>query len=180
MTLTCDLDFLSGDIVGVIEIVVRVKTTGTLVNTASVTAPQTDLDPTNNTASVTVNAPPPPVLVAPKLTTTRPAMPLLRASRSGTLATVSTRIRVDRKATVTLTVRNPRTGRRLKLQAGSRLASTILKAGPQPLRSTVGAAGTFSLTAMLPTRQLTHGATYQLVITASSGKTSTLTISFTG
>ena len=58
-TLTCDLAFLSGELVGTIEIVVRVTTAGTLVNTATVKAPEPDPDLSNNTASVTVGQPQP-------------------------------------------------------------------------------------------------------------------------
>jgi uncharacterized repeat protein (TIGR01451 family) len=69
-TLTCNLDFLSGDLVGVIDIVGRITTPGTLVNTASVAAPESDPDPGNNTASVTVGTP-----AAPSVTTGRPLTP---------------------------------------------------------------------------------------------------------
>jgi hypothetical protein len=56
-TLTCDLDFLSGELVGEVEIVVRVTRPGTLVNTATVAAAERDPDASNNTASATVSVP---------------------------------------------------------------------------------------------------------------------------
>jgi uncharacterized delta-60 repeat protein/uncharacterized repeat protein (TIGR01451 family) len=56
-TLSCNLDFLSGQLVGELEIVVRVTQPGTLVNTATVTAAQADPDRSNNTASATVTVP---------------------------------------------------------------------------------------------------------------------------
>ena len=65
-TLTCNLDFLSGDLVGVVNIVGRITTAGTLVNTASVAALESDPDPANNTASVTVGTPTPPSVTTPK------------------------------------------------------------------------------------------------------------------
>jgi uncharacterized repeat protein (TIGR01451 family) len=55
--LSCNLDFLSGQLVGEVEIVVRVTQPGTLVNTATVTAAQADPDRSNNNASVTVTVP---------------------------------------------------------------------------------------------------------------------------
>jgi uncharacterized delta-60 repeat protein/uncharacterized repeat protein (TIGR01451 family) len=56
-TLSCNLDFLSGQLVGEIEIVVRVTQPGTVVNTATVTAAEADPDRSNNTASATVSVP---------------------------------------------------------------------------------------------------------------------------
>jgi uncharacterized repeat protein (TIGR01451 family) len=53
-TVTCNLDFLSGQIVGEVEIVARAAQSGSLVNTATVAAAQSDPDRSNNTASVTV------------------------------------------------------------------------------------------------------------------------------
>jgi len=80
-TITCDLDFLSGEIVGAIDIAVHVTTAGTLVNTASVTAPESDPDPSNNTASVTIGEPAPPTTGAPSPPKTTPGkhLPLLDA-----------------------------------------------------------------------------------------------------
>jgi uncharacterized repeat protein (TIGR01451 family) len=56
-TLSCNLDFLAGQLVGEVEIVARVTQPGTLVNTATVTAAQADPDRSNNTASATVTVP---------------------------------------------------------------------------------------------------------------------------
>ena len=50
-TLSCNLDFLFGTTTATITIVVKVTQTGTLVNTASVRAHQTDPDLSNNSAS---------------------------------------------------------------------------------------------------------------------------------
>lgn len=94
-TLTCNLDFLSGDLVGTIDLVVRVTTAGTLVNTASVTAPESDPDPANNTVTVTVGAPLPPSVVSPKAVSAPKAkIALLSApvlTRRGNLLVISER-----------------------------------------------------------------------------------------
>ena len=103
-TLTCDLDFLSGAIVGVVEVVVRVKTTGTLVNTASVTAPQSDPDLSNNTASVTVRAPSQPL--TPPSVVAKPVFGKPVAKPAKALA--------GTRFTLTLPVRGSNTGAPLK------------------------------------------------------------------
>jgi uncharacterized repeat protein (TIGR01451 family) len=54
-TITCPLDFLSGQLVGTVEILVRVTARGELANVAIVHAAQTDPDPSNNTARVAVS-----------------------------------------------------------------------------------------------------------------------------
>jgi uncharacterized repeat protein (TIGR01451 family) len=56
-TITCPLDFISADVVGVIEIVVRVTGEGEFVNVATATSVPTDIDSSNNTAQVTVVVP---------------------------------------------------------------------------------------------------------------------------
>jgi len=171
--------------------VVRVTGSGEIVNTASVKADQRDLVPENNSATARVNtpAPPPPpspptaVVAAPKLTHRRAATSTaLRASRSGQVATVGTLVAVDGKATVVLTVRDPRSGKQVVLLTGSKLAATTLKRQAVTVKSLVGAARTFTVKALLPTRQLSRGAAYQLTLTATgtTGKTSTIRIRFLG
>jgi LmbE family N-acetylglucosaminyl deacetylase len=187
-TLSCNLGFLADDLVGVIDIAVRVKTAGTIANTASVTAPEADPDLSNNTVTVTVTAPPtltPPVaaVAAPKLTHRRLATAKpLRASRSGTIATVNTLVTVDKNATITLTVRNARTGKQLKMQLGSKLADTTLKQRATTAKTKVNALRTFRVKPLLTTRQLNRNTPYQLVLTATgtTGKTSQLKIRFLG
>ncbi len=188
-TITCDMDFLAGQLVATIDIAVRVTTTGTLVNTASVKAPEFDPDMSNNTASVTVTAPqappppppPPSGVAAPKLTHSRPATAkTLVAARSGLLASVATLVAVDKQAIVRLVVRDSLTGKQLTLQPGSKLATTTLKRKAAAARTTVALARTFSLKAVLRGLQLHRGGIYQLVLTATgtTGKTSTLKIRF--
>ena len=58
-TIRCDLDFLSGSLVATVEVVVRVKAAGEIVNTASASVQPSDPQPSNNTATarVTVEQP---------------------------------------------------------------------------------------------------------------------------
>ena len=187
-TLTCNLDFLSGYLVGVVEITVRVATAGPQVNLATVTALEPDPDYSNNTASVTVVGvqPLPPTLAgpavpAPKLTQQRPASAaVVRASRTGRFATVVTRVSVNRRTTVTLTARNLTTGGQLTLQPGTRLAATTLRRAAPIVRAATTGAQTFTVEAMLPARQIVRGTAYELVVTATdaTGGTSRLTIRF--
>jgi uncharacterized repeat protein (TIGR01451 family) len=183
-TLTCNLDFLSGGLVGAVDVTVRVTTAGSLVNTASVAAPEADPNPANNSASVTVSAPPiltPPVAdLAPRLARAGQPTIVLRVLGGGRFARVRARLRADQRATVTLVARDLRTGKRLTLRRGSRIASTILKQ-PGPTATTlVGKAGLFPLKALIPAGELTRGAGYQLVLTATngSGKVGKLRIRF--
>ena len=122
-------------------------------------------------------------LPAPSLTDRRPGTGRpLRASRSGTSATVSTLAGVDLEATVSLVVRERRSGKRLTLLKGSRLAGTTLAVRAGTARAEIDTPQTFAVRALLPTRRLERGAVYQLVLTATgiNGKTTTLTIGFLG
>jgi uncharacterized repeat protein (TIGR01451 family) len=185
-TVTCDLDFLSGSLVGVVELTVRVTTAGALVDTASVAAPETDPEPGNNTASVTVvvAAPPPPRAPAgaPRLRRARRVTGLLRASRFGRVASVMTRVGVDRDATVTLSARALRDGKRLSLWTGTRMAATMVAKPTRTARAVLDRAGTFPIKVRVPAYQLERGAAYQLVLTATSnsGKAGTLKVNFLG
>lgn len=190
-TITCNMDFLGGDLVAVVELVVRVTAPGTVVNTASVAAFERDPNLADNTATATVTPPatstptptPPLAVPAPRLTH-RPAAAnaVLRVSRAGTTASVATRVALDRAATVTLRVRDPRTGARLTLQPGSTIATTTLGRKAQTAKASVTRAGVFPVRLVLPARQVGQGKAYQLVLTATgaNGKASTLTVRFRG
>ena len=106
----------------------------------------------------------------------------VRASRRGSVARVRVLVGVDGKATVTLTVRNPRTGANLRLQPGTSLAATTLKRPAATAAAAISGAGAFAVTALLPGRQLTRGGPYQLVLTSmgSTGRSSRLRIGFRG
>jgi uncharacterized repeat protein (TIGR01451 family) len=59
-TITCDLDFLSGTLVGTVEAVVRVRAAGEIVNRASASVQPSDPNPSNNTATARVIVEQPP------------------------------------------------------------------------------------------------------------------------
>ena len=185
-TLTCGLDVLSGDLVAVIEIAVRSTRAGSLVNTAVASALESDPDPTNNRASLTITAAPPAstlqtsALEAPRLAQRgTPTVKVMR-SRPGSLSRIATLVRVDTKATVTLRVRSLRTGKLLTLQSGSRLAEMTLDRPATSARTRIAGARAFAVKVLLPFRQRGGGRQFQLELTAVSvnGKTTRLAIAF--
>jgi uncharacterized repeat protein (TIGR01451 family) len=181
----CSLDFIAGTLVAVVEIAARVTGPGAIVNTASVRADESDPDPSNNTATVTVSvpvpvlAPPVPAGRAPRLTHDQVAL-TVRLSRSGAVVAIVTVIRVDGPAELTLTLLEPRSGKRLLLQPRSSLAGVALKTRAATLRVAAGRARAVTVSALLSPRQLRRNGTYRLVVTATSpdGKTSTLAMGF--
>jgi streptogramin lyase len=102
--------------------------------------------------------------------------------RSGALETVRVEVRIDRRATLRFTVRNPRTGVQLRLQPGSRVAGTLLKQPAGALTASIPAARTFPVQAALATRGLTRGRVYELVLDAvgTTRKRSESKVSFRG
>ena len=83
-----------------------------------------------------------------------PATPLVTFSRPGTVkasvvrsvagSVVRIPIRVTRPSSLTLTVRNPRTGLKLRLQPGSRVATTILKRPAASVSASISGARAWS------------------------------------
>ena len=65
-----------------------------------------------------------------------------------------------------LTVRNPRTGVELRLEPGSRVATTILKRRTVRLSTSISGARAFVAEAVLALRELARGREYQLVLDA--------------
>jgi hypothetical protein len=181
----CNLDFLPVGVATKVVFAVRVNSQGTITAVAS---GDREANPSDNTATATItpsiaNPAAPAPTTAPKLTQRRPASATpLHASRSGALAAVSTIVTVNQPATVTLIVRDPRTGKLLILQPGSKLATTTLEKPAAMTRTTITAPRSFTLKALLQSRRLARGAVYQLGLTAtnSKGKTSKLQIRFLG
>ena len=104
----------------------------------------------------------------------------LQASRASAIVTVTASVGVDRAASITLKVRDPRTGKNLTLAPGSRLAGATLRTRGTTIEAKVGTASWFTVTARLPAGQLERDATYRLalVATGTTGKTGELTLDF--
>ena len=182
----CDLDFLSGTLVGEIVLTVRVTAPGSQLNTASVTAPEPDPNPSNNAASVTVNASSPttpsPGTPAPKLKQQPVPGTLLHAVRTPTLATVTSTVAIDKPATVTMSVRDARTGKALSLLRGSKLATTTLTKPALQARARIAAARSFRIAAVLSSQRMNKHRRYVVVVkaTGANGKSSELLIRCAG
>ena len=162
-TLTCNLDFLSGDLVAVIEVVVRVTAAGTLVNTASVTAPEFDPDLSNNASSVTVGQPQPPL---PTPTRMRPVL--------GKVVVLPLRPFAGRKFVLSVVTKRSDTGAPL---TGARLAWITTAAGKRLIGSQSYKAGTARLSLLVPKTSIGKPLKLKLTITAS-GQTVTRTFTY--
>lgn len=102
--------------------------------------------------------------------------------RSTAVAVVRVPLRVDRSASLVVTVRNPRTGLDLRLEPGSRVAATTLTRRAVAVSTSISGARTFVVEAVLAVRGLTPGWAYQLVIDAvgATGKRTEARFSFRG
>jgi hypothetical protein len=122
-------------------------------------------------------------VTAPKLTERwlTKASPL-HVSRVGSVVTVSTRVAVNKSATLTLAVRDPRTGRQFTLQPGSRLGDTLLKRQALTVKASIGASRTLPVKALLAAGQVGRGSSYQLTLSATgtAGRAGRLLVRFLG
>ena len=89
-------------------------------------------------------------------------------------------LRVNRPASLTLTVRNPRTGHNLALEAGTKVAATVLKQPATAVRTSLSRPQAFLVVVALAQRELVRGREYQLVLdaVATSGKRSRTKVDF--
>lgn len=181
-TLVCNLDFLPGALTATITIRTRVTQLGTLVNTASVRAHQTDPDLTNNSASATVNvttptppAPPPPPPAPPRLV--RSGAATLQASAGE----VSFRLFVSEAATLAVKASDPKTGAALRFVPGSRLGVTGTESATASLTTSVGGTKIVRVKLRFAAGKLVKGKVYRATVSATDGDgTTTLLVPFRG
>jgi uncharacterized repeat protein (TIGR01451 family) len=166
--LTCDLDFLSGDLVATVLVQAVVREPGTLTLTATSSAQPGDIQPANDTARVmTVIAPAapllPPAVAAPtlRLVSATPAV-----ARRGQTATVSIRFRISDRARLQARVTPLRSTRALPLLAGTSLAGSRSKAVRTTATATVTQGGAYLLRARLGAAWLIRGRSYAIRLTA--------------
>jgi uncharacterized repeat protein (TIGR01451 family) len=184
-TLTCNLDYLYGTVVGRITIVVRVTQAGEIVNTATVTQNGTDPVPADNTASArtTVIQPTPPAPPGP--TANHPGPPRLVAS--GSRPVQATRYNGVREVKFRLFVGEPASvsaqlvganGRARLLRSGSRLGSTRLSEDAVKVETTVTSAGVLRVRLLVPDRPASRGQMLDAVIQATdpTGELATLRV----
>jgi uncharacterized repeat protein (TIGR01451 family) len=180
-TLTCDLDFLAGDLIATIRIQAVVREPGTLTLTATSSAQPRDLQPANDSATVvTVVAPPaplrPPALVAPTLRvvgTTPPGV-----ARRGTTASMSIRFWVSDAARLQARVTPLRSTRAVPLLPGTSLAGSRLSKTRTVAATAVSRQGAYLFRARVGAARLIRGRSYLVRLTAVStgGQQRALTI----
>lgn len=183
--LTCDLDFLSGELVATLRVHATVREAGALSFTASSSSEPADTQPANDTVNLsTTVAARTQVAVAPDLPPALRAVPGARAKvalRSG-VAVVSLRFSVSEPARLEARVTSVRSLKPLALLPSTSLAGTRSRKQRSVAIATVPRAGTYVFTARVPARKLVRGRTYLLRLTArdSAGMKRGLTIRVTG
>ncbi len=169
-TLTCDLDFLAGDLIATVRIQAVVREAGTLTLTATSSAQPADVWPGNDLAtSVLVVASPSPRQAAPAA---QPSLQVVGATRAvlarhGATATLSTRFRVSGAARLEARVTPLRSTRAIALLPGTVLAgarSTALR----PIATTHGhARGYVRPPGAAAAAKLIRGRSYLIRLTAT-------------
>lgn len=187
-TVRCFLDFLLGTNSTNVRITVRVDSPGELVNPASITLDQTDINPANNKAELRTTVAGPQGGASkhsghagpPKLRRQGGAFaPPLRARRVGRVGLVSVTIGVDEAALLKVSALAGQ-GKMLSLLKHSQVGSVITGFARSRISYELTDAGTVLLKLRLPLRLLKAGKTYQLFIGATDpdGESSTLLIPF--
>ncbi|RDI74836.1 BNR repeat-like domain [Gaiella occulta] len=188
VALRCALDYLANDApVGNVTLVTSVTTAGELVLRAVGGFAAADPAPADNTITLKANspsasAPEPPAppsrgVQKPRITHTR-LLPL-RALADRGVAVLETRVRVDRRARLTVVVRDVRTGAAVTSFPGSRFGTSVLRAGAKTLTTTVDRRTELKLRLLVRYAELTVGQRYAVMVTATSaGGTSRLRFPF--
>jgi uncharacterized repeat protein (TIGR01451 family) len=182
-TLTCDLDFLAGDLVGTVRVQAGVREPGTLTLTATSSAQPGDIQPANDTASVvTVVAPPaplrPPAIAAAtlRLVGTTPAS----VARRGKTASVSIRFRISDAARLQARLTPLRSTRAVPLLQGTSFAGSRSSRTRTAAATAVPRQGAYLFRAQVGAARLIRGRTYlvRLTAVAADGRQRALTIRF--
>jgi uncharacterized repeat protein (TIGR01451 family) len=179
-TLTCDLDFLAGDLVATVRIDAVVREPGTLNLTATSSSQPGDVQPANDVATVVV------VVESPESRRPAAARHTLRVvgatptvvARRGTTATMSIRFRVSGPARLQARITPLRSTRAIGLLPGTMLAGSRSTAIRPTASSTVVRGGTYDLRARVRAAGLIRGRPYLIRLTATyaAGGRRTLTI----
>jgi hypothetical protein len=179
-TLTCELDFLAGDLVATVRISAVVREAGRLAFRAVSTSQPADSQPSNDTAALATVVTPP---ATPRVT--RRVAPALRAggiptrvTRSKAAATVAVRFSVAGPAQLGGRLTPLGSSRSLTLLAGTRLAGTRLTKARTTASAKVTRAATYLFTARVRAATLIRGRSYlvKLVAEDAEGRRRALTI----
>jgi hypothetical protein len=180
-TLTCDLDFLAGDLVATLRVQAVVREPGTLTLTATTSAHPGDIQQANDSARVaTVVAPLVPLLPPTVATPTLRVLGTTAAtvSRRGAIATVSVRFRTSAPARLQARVTPLRSTRALPLLPGTSFAGSRSTTLRTTTTATVTNGGAYLLRAQIGAARLLRGRTYLIRLTAvyAGGERRALTI----
>jgi hypothetical protein len=171
-TVVCPLSFVSAGIVGEVELRVRLSRAGSASLALSVRATEADPDPADNAATVTVTVTGAPAATAvddkaPRIVLRRPATAgPRRAVVRGARATIAADLSVDEAARLRLRVVDLRSGRAVRLAAGSRLGAKRLAARAAFVQLALSRAGTVRASAVLRRASLRVGRRYALELVA--------------
>ena len=180
-TLTCDLDFLAGDLVATVRIQTVVREPGTLTLTATSSALPTDIQPANDTATVVtligspeLSRPPAPAPPTLRVVGTTPAVVAWR----GSTADVSIRFWVSEPARLQARVTPLLSIRSLALLPGTTFAGSRSTTIRPAATTTVPRRGAYVLRARLKAARLIRGRSYLVRLTAvyTGGQRRALTI----
>lgn len=189
-TVVCPLSFISGNATGEVQLVLRLVRVGASRVALSVRALERDPDNGNDTATVSISAAQAGVAAAagtqrdrpPRLVLRKPAAgKLQRALVRGRLAQVQGELSVDEPARLRLRVVDARSGRAVRLAAGSRLGPAKLRARAFALQVRLARAGRVRVTALVERTALVRGRRYALELVAvdRGGHTARLRVRFT-
>ncbi len=179
-TLTCDLDFLAGDLVATVRISAVVREPGMLVLSATSSAQPSDSQPANDAARVVTVVEPPATIRAPALArpTLRAVGTPARASRAGGVATLSVRFSVGGAARLEARLTPLRSTRPITLLAGTSLAGARSTKAQPAAAARVSRAATYLFKARIGAAKLIRGRTYLVRLTSvdAGARRRTLTI----
>src|SRR5918995_4393755 len=171
-TLTCDLDYLAGELSATVRIQGTVREPGTLTLTARASSEPADAQPANDTASVVTTVappaplppPPPPRVDVPPALRTFGRSPVA-ARRSGTAAVMATRFWVSEPVRLEVRLTRLNSTRALPLLAGTTLAGRRSSTTRLVATAAVSRAGTYGIWVRVGARSLVPGRLYLLRLT---------------
>ena len=171
-TLTCELDYLAGDLVATVRIQGTVREPGTLTLTARTSSQPADAQPANDTASVVATVAPPARPLPPPTVDAPPSLRVVgrgpvAARRSGTAAVTAIRFWVSEPARIDARLTPLASARALPLLAGTTLAGRRSSAIRAVATATVVRAGTYGMQVRVKARSLIRGRFYVLRLAAT-------------
>ena len=165
--LTCDLDFLAGDLVATVRITAVVRQVGTLTLTAVSSSQPGDAQTANDTAGVTTVVATPAAIEAPvRVAAALRAVGATRVTRARGTATVSVRFAVAGAARLEGRLTPLRSTRPLTLLAGTTLAGARVPKSRPAASARVTRAATYLFKARVGSAKLIRGRTYLVRLTA--------------